>query len=183
MLIWPKCYLIHEQTESHCTIRPSWGGRQHQGKHQIAFQNMKELHFPYLDGVALSCHVCPSLLTSTGGDLTALLSTCERNGRNCERRKEIRFGIRNRNIDICSEWTLLKKSCFSYFLLYSFNWMNKMNWTRTSQAWLKSFVGFSVSLTHSWLFGVMVSMPHLWSVDSGFKPYKIFFKITLFFIV
>ena len=44
--------------------------------------------------------------------------------------------------------------------------------TRISQAWLKATESFSVSLSHSWHFGVVVSKPEWWSGGPWTKPHK-----------
>ena len=59
--------------------------------------------------------------------------------------------------------------------------MNYMNSTRTTQAWLKATESFSVSPTHSWQFGVMVSKPDSWSGGPWIKPDKSIFYIANFF--
>ena len=50
-----------------------------------------------------------------------------------------------------------------------------MNSTRISQAWLKVTENFSMSPTHSWLFGVVVMTPDWESVGCEFKYSDILF--------
>ena len=47
--------------------------------------------------------------------------------------------------------------------------MNKVNLSRISQPRLKVIENFSVSTTHSWLFGVMVMTPDIEAIGCEFK--------------
>ena len=79
---------------------------------------------------------------------------------------------------ILRSWT---DQILHYFAIYGSLSKGTLNYR---QVWLKSNESFSVSHTHSWLFGIVIGMPDFWSVDPWFKPHKKVFlqcNITLFF--
>ena len=67
-------------------------------------------------------------------------------------------------------------------ILYLIRLIRQIRWIKHDQLSITEvYRSFSMLLTHSLLFSVMVSIPDCSSVDSGFKPHKSLFNIRLFF--